>query len=131
MRGPLGPASLPISRTRAEEFDELVLDAVEHLEGRWSQELRTVEFAVEDVPPPDDPEGDGEQVESAGVPLSRLFRSAGRSPARIVLYRRPIELRSGDAAELADLLHDLVVEQVSRLLGLDPDTVDPGAGSED
>jgi hypothetical protein len=38
-------------RSRAERFDDLVLDAVERLEKQWAAELADVEFAVEDVPP--------------------------------------------------------------------------------
>ena len=48
----LAPRDVPISRTRAERFDDLVLDAVEDLEQHWAAELADVEFAVEDVPPP-------------------------------------------------------------------------------
>src|SRR5687768_15103843 len=41
---------VPLSQTRGERFDDLVLDAVEHLEERWGKQLEGVEFAVEDVP---------------------------------------------------------------------------------
>ena len=41
---------VPLAQTRGERFDDLVLDAVEHLEERWSKQLEGVEFAVEDVP---------------------------------------------------------------------------------
>ena len=119
LRGPLLPSNLPAARTRSEVFDDLVLDAVEHLEHRWSQQLTEVEFAVEDVPPP------GEAADQDGeVPLARLVAARGRTPARIVLYRRPLEARAHDPLDLADLVHDVVVEQVAQLLGLDPDTVD-------
>ncbi|HVE28737.1 MAG TPA: metallopeptidase family protein [Mycobacteriales bacterium] len=36
-------------------------------------------------------------------------------------------MRAFDRTELADLVHDVVVEQVANLLGLDPDEVDPPA----
>ena len=52
--------------------------------------------------------------------------SNGRAfPPRIVIFRRPIEARARQRIELADLVHDLVVEEVARFLGLDPDVVDP------
>src|SRR5262249_27798482 len=51
LRGRLVPASVPLARTRAEIFDDLVLDTVESLEQRYSRELSGVEFAVEEVPP--------------------------------------------------------------------------------
>ncbi|MBA3249672.1 MAG: metallopeptidase family protein [Geodermatophilaceae bacterium] len=132
MRRPLVPAELPLSRTRAEEFDDLVLDAVEHLERRWRSELSGVEFAVEEVPYVEstDPERlvhGSDVVEDGNVPLARLLpaRADEQVPPRIVLYRRPLEVRSRGRADLADLVHDVVVEQVANLLGRDPEELDP------
>ena len=121
-RGPLAPPQVPIARTRAEQFDDLVLDAVEEIEERWAAELRGVEFAVEDVPPLESPDG---------VPLGRIEPRGRSTPARIVLYRRPIELRATDRVDLADLVHDLVVEHVADLLEVDPDVIDPGYAPPD
>ena len=50
----------------------------------------------------------------------------GRTPAMVVLYRRPLEARARDRDTLGTLVHDAVVEQVAQLLGLSPETVDPG-----
>lgn len=117
------PATVPAARTRAEIFDDLVLDAVEGLERRWAKELAGVEFAVEDVP------GEiniyeSDVLEDGQVPLARLLPGRpgrhGISP-RIVLYRRPLEFRAGDRDDLADLVHDVIFEQVANLLGIDPD----------
>jgi len=128
---------VPASQTRGERFDDLVLDAVEDLEQRWASELEGVEFAVEDVPavPLDGETVYDEDVvadETAGgaVPLGRLLPAGldtrGRRTApRIVVYRRPLEARAADRADLADLVHDVVVDQVARLLQIDPDEVDP------
>lgn len=130
LRRPLVPPELPLSRTRAEEFDDLVLDAVEHLERRWHSELSGVEFAVEEVPfvQSADPEQlvhGSDVVEDGNVPLARLLAATetGGAP-RIVLYRRPLEVRARGRGDLADLIHDVVVEQVANLLGRDPDEVD-------
>ena len=117
------PAHLPLSRTRSEQFDELVLDAIEALEERWAEEVAKLEFAVEDVPPP-------EAIEDDVIPLSRLIPGTpdaqGRSRApRIVVYRRPLEARSSDALDLADLVLDVVVDELARHLALDPEVVDP------
>ena len=49
-------------------------------------------------------------------------------PAQIVVYRRPIEARATGAEELSDLVHDVVVEEVAELLGVDPQVLDPGYG---
>lgn len=124
LRGPLAWPSVPAMRTRAERFDEMVLDAATRLEESAGPEIGDVEFAVEDVPP-----GDPAAWESREIALGRLFSAKGggaRMPARIVVYRRPVETRAGDAAELATLVNDVVVEQVAALLGVDPVELDPG-----
>ncbi len=126
LRGPLVPSGLPLSRSRAEQFDGLVLDAAERLDQRWSEQLAEVEFAVEDVPP-----SDPAPWERGEVPLGRLFPRSGGHPARIVVYRRPVETRTGDLRDTARLVHDVVVEQVAHLIGIEPLEVDPRYGSAD
>ena len=107
--------------SRAEQFDELVLDAAARLEHQAGQGLGEVEFAVEDVPP-----SDPAPWESSDVPLGRLFAAQGKMHARIVVYRRPVETRATDARELAALVNDVVVEQVAAMLGVDPRDLDAG-----
>src|ERR1700722_11780069 len=68
LRGVLVPPGVPLYRTRAERFDDLVLQAVARLEPQWEAHLSAVEFAVEEIPPPDAPTGGGR----GPVPLSRL-----------------------------------------------------------
>jgi predicted Zn-dependent protease with MMP-like domain len=130
----LVPASVPLARTRAEIFDDLVLDTVEELERRFSRELAGVEFAVEEVPP-DLNVYDSDVLEDGEVPLARLLpggsepsggngRPGAAMPPRIVLYRRPLEYRAFDRDDLADLVHDVIVEQVANLLGIDPEELD-------
>lgn len=124
MRGPLAPSGIPMARSRAEAFDDLVLDAVEHLERRWAAQLERVQFAVEDVPPPRLLGRDSAEP----VPLGWCVPGSATSPAQVVVYRRPIEARATEPGELAELVHDVVVEEVADLLGLDPETVDPHYG---
>jgi len=156
MRGPLAPVGSPLYRTRAERFDDLVLQAVAQLEPRWQAELSGVEFAVEEVPPAD-PATDLLVIDGLGaddldpVPLARLdpavptpadpaevagpadpgvpLRSA--RPARIVLYRRPLLARAEGEEELSELVLDVVIEEVARLLGVDPQEIDPDFPEED
>ena len=119
---------LPLSQTRSEKFDDLVRDAISDLEQRWAAELEGVEFAVEDVPPAGSEWDDGVVAdETAGgpVPLGRLLPSDAQGPARVVVYRRPLEARATDRSDLGELVHEVVVDQVAQLLGLDPDVVDP------
>ena len=122
-RGPLLPSSMPAYRTRAERFDDLVLDAVERIERTWARQLQGTEFAVEDVPP-----SNPAPWEHGGVPLGRYFPPDAGLPARIVIYRRPVESRASDPLDLADLVRDVVVEQVAHLLGRSPEDVDPRYG---
>lgn len=132
LRGPLYPASLPAASSRAERFDALVLDALEPIEARWRHELTKLDVAVDDVPEvprgtrPVPPEG---VLLDGLVPLSRLVpagvdRAGLPTMARIVLYRRPLEARAKDPAELAELVHEVLVEQVAGYLGVEPDIIE-------
>lgn len=119
---------VPLSRSRSERFDDLVRDAIGDLERRWSAELEGVEFAVEEVPPPGSGWDEGVVAdETAGgpVPLGRLLPADSSRPARVVVYRRPLEARAIDRGDLGELVHEVVVDQVAQLLGLDPDVIDP------
>jgi predicted Zn-dependent protease with MMP-like domain len=107
----------------------MVLDAVARLEARWEAELAGVEFAVQEVP-------EAEELidDSVPLPLARTIPGTPVSadpdrpatPARIVVYRRPLMARSDNDAELSDLVFDVVIEEFAAFLGLDPDSVDPG-----
>lgn len=125
LRGQLIPREVPAWRSRADRFDDLVLDAVEHLEDRWGKRLEGVEFAVEDVPP-----SDPSPWEHGEIPLGRFFPAQGDLPPRIVVYRRPVETRAGEQREVAQLTQSVVVEQVAHLLGLPPEQVDPRYGKD-
>src|SRR5699024_4775289 len=58
------------------------------------------------------------------IPFSCLEHGpSGR--ARIVVYRRPVEIRTRDPEEMALLVHEAVVEEVANLLGLEPESGDP------
>jgi hypothetical protein len=117
----LVPGDLPLSLTRAEQFDELVLTAVNRLEGQWGEQLAVIEVAVEEVPRPGpDP-----------VPLGRSEVATLDRPARLVVYRRPVEARARSRGAREDLVHTVVVEQLAELLGLDRATVDPELDGQD
>ena len=125
LRGPLAPAGVPLSRTRAQHFDDLVLDAVNRLESRWEQQLAGMELPSRRCRPL--------VSTSAATPCRWPGRSPQRAgePARIVVYRRPAQARAEGEEELAALVFDVVVEEVARLLGVDPETVDPGYTDDD
>jgi predicted Zn-dependent protease with MMP-like domain len=154
VRGVLVPPDVPLHRTRAERFDDLVLQAVARLEPQWEAHLSGIEFAVEEIPPADSPVNGPR----GPVPLSRLELGtpsgpsggpgqgswpavpgapepgddeSGPQPPRIVVYRRPLMARADGEDELGELVFDVVVEEFARILGIDPADVDPGyAGGE-
>lgn len=106
--------------TRRERFDDLVLDAADRLRPHLGSRYADLELAVEDVPPTD-PAPWEEQV----PPLGRLLRGTPARPHRVVVYRRPVEARAHDEQDLADLVREVVTEQVAALLGVPPEELDP------
>jgi predicted Zn-dependent protease with MMP-like domain len=125
MRGPVAPPQVPLAVSRSEAFDDLVRDSVSRLERRWPQ-LTGVEFAVQEVP------GGGAELDeqTEAVPLGRVAEPKPGRPDRIVIYRRPVEIRTRNRDERALLVHEVVVEQVAELLGLSPESVDPRYGQD-
>lgn len=132
-RGMRGPGVLPrphsagwvpSRRSRRQDFDAIVLSVVHRLEETWHDELGLIEFAVEETPLiPDD-------WEAPSVPLASLVLGSGSTPTRLVLFRKPIELRCEDRAELAAMVLTVLVEQVSDLLGRPPGEIDPGYAAD-
>ncbi|CAL9438548.1 hypothetical protein SUDANB58_02199 [Streptomyces sp. enrichment culture] len=121
MRGPIAPPQVPLAASRAEAFADLVQDSVDRLERRWPQ-LADIDFLVLDVPHPG---GLGQGWTDEVVPLGGTIPARDGQRARVVVYRRPVEIRAKGREERAALVHEIVVEQVAELLGLTPETVDP------
>ena len=113
---------MPVATTRAQRFDDLVLDAVERLQHHLP-DLAGVDVAVEDVPPARVLAGVGPG--EAPIPLGRAEPASAHHPARVVVHRRCVELRARDPLAVADLVRDVVAEQVAALFGLTPEQVDP------
>lgn len=117
--GPITPRGVPLARSDRERFDQLVLVAVHDLERRLGKELGRLEFAVEETPLlPDD-------WDMPTVPLASVVRGAGAKPSRVVLFRRPIELRAESREDLAALVFTVLVEQLAEYLGVPPQDIDP------
>ena len=124
MRGPAfapgapgGP--VPAQRTRRDSFEQVAIDVMGDVESRWSDELAELELAVEDIhllPG---------TWSAPRVPLASLVPASGRTPARLVLYRRPIEHRAETRADLDALVLTVVVEQVADYLGVAAEEVHP------
>lgn len=131
-RGQRGPAVLPsalspqppLTRIRREAFDRTVLDIVTEIDARWAEHLGPIEYAVEDIPVLPDDWKDGQ------VPLSSVVRRKG-APTRLVVFRRPVEHRCRDRADVEALVLTVIVEQVADILGIEPSQVDPRYVDED
>lgn len=100
--------------TPRDNFDDLVLSLVAVLTAKWPAELAGVEFATEDLPP----KPAEWSVDVVG--FGWLVRPDGDRPARVVVFRRPIELRAKTRVERLALVNEVLLEQVADLLGIDP-----------
>ena len=111
------------------------------LEPRWEAHLEGVEFAVEEIPPAGDAAGPVPLARlepgSPGGPATAVGPGAAASadaaahPPRIVVYRRPLMARADGEDDLGELVFEVVVEEFARLLGVNPEDVDPGYPAED
>lgn len=119
MRGTLAPAVMPITRSRSQLFDEIVIDSIDRVQ-QAIPELEDVEISVEEVPP-----GRRDDGAPDPVPLGRVEPARTGMPARLIVHRRPIELRAPSGPDREDLVHDVVAELVAELFGISPEQVDP------
>ena len=87
-----------------------------------------MEFAVEEIPPPGPPGIGPDRCRWPGWTRASPGRDNGppARPPRIVVYRRPLTARADSEDELGELIFEVVVEEFARLLGVDPEDVDPG-----
>ncbi len=109
-----------------------MIEALEPIEARWHSELTKLDVAVDDVPDVRRTARPGHNdavLHDGEIPLSRLVpagvdRAGMPTRARVVIYRRPLEARAKDPADLADLVHDVLVEQIAAYLGIEPDVIE-------
>lgn len=115
--GPLSPRAAELLPTKRDEFDDLVLALVDRLTERLGDELGAVEFGTEDVP-----SLSSDWTEP--VPMASLLPPGPDRPARIVVFRRPVEVRARSSMERASLVHEQLLQHVGALLGRDPAELD-------
>lgn len=123
LRGPLAPPSVPLTTSRSDRFDRLVVDAVERLRRRLPDllaRLGDLEVVVADLPTP------GADPAERPVTLGAARPAAAGHPPRIVVHRRPVEARAHGRRELEQLVREVVAEQLAALLGVPTEDVDPG-----
>ncbi|MDO4910278.1 MAG: metallopeptidase family protein [Corynebacterium sp.] len=127
LRGPLLPSSVPLFRTRGELFDDLAVEAYDSVRARFHQQLMGVDLAVDMAPRmrltgpvPADVVADGP------VPLGRFIpagvdHQGNPTRARIVVFRKPIEMRAGaQATERYKLLQWVCAKLVAYVVNADP-----------
>ncbi|MDO5498800.1 MAG: metallopeptidase family protein [Propionibacteriaceae bacterium] len=126
LRGPLalpqshGPtARLRRARSRDALFAEFVAQSAGLIVKHCPEALTGVALGVEEVP--------HLPVAWSGnqVPLAAAIEATEDAPARVVIYRRPLEHRAASQRGLRILVHRTIVEQLAALTGLGQDTIDP------
>ena len=101
-------------------FDDLLAAHIRRLNNAWPELIRPIQFAVEDVPP-----SDPVPWELEPNVMSRLFPAAHGMPARIVLYRMPLQSRARNRDDLQWAIRDELVVRVAELYGRRPEEIDP------
>src|SRR5699024_1826016 len=117
-RGSIRRSGVAARLSRSAAFDPLALSAFSVIDADWHDLLTQLDRVVDDIPmildriprpvvwPP-------EVVADGAVPLARLIpagltRDGRPTRARLVLFRRPLELRAGKPEELMLLIHDVL-----------------------
>lgn len=101
----------------------MVAAQIRRLNAAWPELIKSVQFAIEDVPP------------TAPAPWeiepntdSRCFPASHGTAARIVLYRMPIQTHATDRLELQWAIRDELVGRLAELYGRRPEEIDPDWG---
>jgi hypothetical protein len=100
--------------------------AVDRISRQCPDALAGVAVGIEDVP----------LLESAWtgsrVPLAAAVEAVPDRPARVVVFRRPLEHRAASRRGLRILVYRTIVEQLSALTGRSVEEIDPeGLSDED
>ncbi|CAA9212643.1 MAG: hypothetical protein AVDCRST_MAG83-153 [uncultured Arthrobacter sp.] len=124
LRGDLIGSHLPGFRTRAERFDDWVMESAQRLERLWGERIQDLQIIVQEIP---DGLEDMTREKIRDLLGSATPAAPGR-PAAITVYRHPVEMAAKGVMPVNELVHDVVVEQAAELLGMAPEAVDPAYG---
>lgn len=116
-------------------FSDLVENAIAELPPTLLEGVSGVDVVIEAIPPVDD-----KVIARGEVPLARLFDEPVQGPGtletrripvgsettssmtrsrRLVVYRRPLELRSTSRGELIEVIRTAIGVEVARFLGIE------------
>ena len=117
VKGPLIPHSVPIYENAAERFERLLIEATEDFQIRLGAQLSNIEIGFEEIPSNRDL-----VLSETTVPLGRTEIG---NPSQVIIYRRPIEMRTSDSSELDRKIRDVLAELIGSIIGLRPIDIDP------
>jgi predicted Zn-dependent protease with MMP-like domain len=101
----------------AQEFEEVVGEALDGVPQELTRLMDNVAVFVEDEPPADEPDLLGWYH---GTPLTeRGWSYAGVLPDRIVVYRKPLLRLCSSRDELVDEVRITVVHEIAHHFGID------------
>ena len=108
-------------------FERMVDEALSSLPDELLSYVENLQIVVEDVPAPD-VLGPGEDEILLGlyegVPRTERTWDAPLLPDRITLFRKAIEARARNRAELELIVADTVVHEIAHHFGIDDDRLD-------
>ena len=130
LRGPLAlpnpltgrPVPLRTQPSGAEVFLTAVQDAIGQISRQCPECLQGIDVGIDEVPTRSTLlQGDDETA----IPLAVAIDAENGRPAKVVLYRRPLEKRAIDLDDLRFVVHHTLVEQLAMLTGRSPSEIDP------
>jgi predicted Zn-dependent protease with MMP-like domain len=102
-----------------EEFEEIVGAALDSVPDEIARQVENVAIVIED----EDPESPEILGIFSGYPRGDTMPS-GALPAKIVIYRRPLEAAFPDPDELRDQIRITVLHELAHYFGFDEDRLD-------
>lgn len=114
---------LPGFRSRPERFDDAVVASAQRLSERWGERLQIIDFRI--LPVPGSKLLDRAQTAGDRVPLASSRSADAKRPARITIYRLPIEQIAESYPELIDIVHQCIVHELAQLWMMSMQDIDP------
>jgi len=100
----------------AEQFDQLVADALDSIPAELATLIENCVILVEEWPPPDEPDLLGIYE---GVPITdRGHYYSGALPDRILIFRAPILKLCDSVEEVVEEVHVTVVHEIAHYFGI-------------